>query len=127
MFFIYSFLFYVGWFGYKVCVRVYLNGDGIGKDEYMFLFFVVMKGEYDVLLFWLFCYKVIFRLLDQGGLVDVIDLFCFDFNSFSFKKFILDMNIVLGCLIFILYCILWIWGYVWDDMLFIKVIVDMGG
>lgn len=59
--------------------------------------------------------------------MDVMDLFCFDFNSLSFKRFILDMNIVLGCFIFILYDILWICGYVWGDMLFIKIIVDMVG
>lgn len=41
MIFLYSQFFYIGWFGYKMCVWVYLNGDGVGKGIYFFLFFVV--------------------------------------------------------------------------------------
>lgn len=68
-----------------MCVCVYLNGDGMGKGIYLFLFFVVQKGEYDVLLFWLFKQKVILMLLDQqNGLCYVVDFFRLDIISFSY-------------------------------------------
>ena len=124
---IYSPPFYVGRFGYKVCARAYPNGDGIGKDEYMSLFFVVMKGEYDALLPWPFHHKVTFRLLDQGGSADVTDSFRPDPNSSSFKKPTSDMNIASGCPTFISHRTLRTRGYARDDTLFIKVTVDTGG
>ncbi|RLV93910.1 hypothetical protein DV515_00013340, partial [Chloebia gouldiae] len=49
--------FYTAKYGYKVCLRVYLNGDGTGKGTHMSLFFVVMKGDYDALLPWPFRHK----------------------------------------------------------------------
>ena len=55
---IYSPPFYTSQTGYKMCVRVYLNGDGIGENTHLSLFFVIMKGEYDVLLRWPFDHKV---------------------------------------------------------------------
>lgn len=50
--------FYTARYGYKVCLRVYLNGDGTGKGTHVSLFFVVMKGDYDALLPWPFRHKV---------------------------------------------------------------------
>ena len=55
---IYSPPFYTGRTGYKMCVRAYLNGDGSGEGQYLSIFFVVMKGEYDALLAWPFDCKV---------------------------------------------------------------------
>ena len=55
---LYSQPFYTGYFGYKMCARVYLNGDGMGKGTHLSLFFVVMRGEYDALLPWPFKQKV---------------------------------------------------------------------
>lgn len=50
--------FYTAKYGYKVCLRIYLNGDGTGKGTHVSLFFVVMKGDYDALLPWPFRHKV---------------------------------------------------------------------
>lgn len=55
---LYSQPFYTGYFGYKMCARIYLNGDGMGKGTHLSLFFVVMRGEYDALLPWPFKQKV---------------------------------------------------------------------
>ena len=41
---IYSPPFYTGRNGYKMCVRAYLNGDGIGYNTHLSIFFVLMKG-----------------------------------------------------------------------------------
>uniref|UniRef100_A0A7N5KMN0 TNF receptor-associated factor n=1 Tax=Ailuropoda melanoleuca TaxID=9646 RepID=A0A7N5KMN0_AILME len=63
---LYSQPFYTGYFGYKMCARVYLNGDGMGKGTHLSLFFVIMRGEYDALLPWPFKQKVTLMLMDQG-------------------------------------------------------------
>ena len=43
---LYSQPFYSAQFGYKMCAKIYMNGDGIGKGTHLSLFFVVMKGEF---------------------------------------------------------------------------------
>ena len=57
---IYSPPFYTSKTGYKMCMRCYLNGDGAGEGQFLSLFFVIMKGEYDALLLWPFNHKVNF-------------------------------------------------------------------
>ena len=42
---IYSPPFYTGRNGYKMCIRAYLNGDGIGYNTHVSIFFVLMKGK----------------------------------------------------------------------------------
>ncbi|KFV67329.1 TNF receptor-associated factor 2, partial [Dryobates pubescens] len=55
---IFSPAFYTSKYGYKLCLRVYLNGDGTGRGTHLSLFFVVMKGPNDALLRWPFNQKV---------------------------------------------------------------------
>ena len=43
---IYSPPFYTGRNGYKMCIRAYLNGDGIGYNTHVSIFFVLMKGKF---------------------------------------------------------------------------------
>ncbi|CAH1774219.1 unnamed protein product, partial [Owenia fusiformis] len=64
---LYSPPFYTSKYGYKMCGRVYLNGDGIGKGTHVSLFFVLMKGEYDNVLEFPFRQKVSFMILDQSS------------------------------------------------------------
>jgi len=122
---IYSPPFYVGRFGYKVCARLYPNGDGNGKGTHMSMFFVIMRGEYDALLPWPFIQKVHFRLLDQDRIRDVFDAFRPDPNCVSFKRPTSDMNVASGCPTFVSHSELRQGGFVRDDTMFIKVTVDM--
>ena len=39
--------FYAGRYGYKLCARVYFNGDGSGYGTHVSLFFVVMQASTD--------------------------------------------------------------------------------
>ncbi|KAL5491317.1 hypothetical protein EMCRGX_G016580 [Ephydatia muelleri] len=55
---LYSIPFYTSRHGYKMCARVYLNGDGMGKGTHLSFFFVVMKGPFDALLPWPFKQKI---------------------------------------------------------------------
>lgn len=50
--------FYSSKYGYKMCLRLYLNGDGTGRGTHLSLFFVVMRGKCDALLKWPFSQKV---------------------------------------------------------------------
>jgi len=122
---IYSPPFYVGRFGYKVCARMYPNGDGIGKGTHMSMFFVIMRGEYDALLPWPFIQKVHFRLIDQDRIRDTCDAFRPEPHSSSFKRPTSDMNIASGCPTFISQTELRQGGFIRNDTMFVKITVDM--
>ncbi|MEE6505090.1 hypothetical protein FKM82_005437 [Ascaphus truei] len=124
---LYSPAFYTARYGYKVCLRVYLNGDGAGKGTHVSLFFTVMKGEYDALLPWPFKHKVTFMLLDQSNREHVLDAFRPDLVSASFQRPISDMNVASGCPLFCPLSKLQSskHTYVKDDAIFIKCIIDI--
>ncbi|XP_072023037.1 TNF receptor-associated factor 2-like [Amphiura filiformis] len=123
----YSSPFYTSYHGYKMCARIYLNGDGMGKGTHLSLFFVVMKGQYDNILRWPFRQKVTFMMVDQGNREHVVDAFRPDPTSSSFKKPVHEMNIASGCPLFVALNLLenGNFAYVKDDCLFVKVIVDV--
>ena len=122
---IYSPPFYVGRFGYKVCACLHPNGNGSGKGTHLSLLFAIMKGEYDALLPWPFIHKIHFRLLDQNGIRDVVDAFRPDPNCASFIRPTSDMNVPSGCSTFISQAEARSGGYIRDDTMFIKVMVEM--
>eukprot|EP00731_Ephydatia_muelleri_P018219 Em0011g259a len=124
----FSLPFYTSRYGYKLCLRLYILGDGIGKGTHMSLFFVVMRGEFDnilqwpfTLLQWPFTPKVTFRLLNQGAGQDVVDSFLPDPMSSSFKKPKTDMNVASGCPRFVSISDVKSGGFIADDTIFIKV------
>ncbi|NXQ95100.1 TRAF2 factor, partial [Sagittarius serpentarius] len=123
---LYSPAFYTAKYGYKVCLRVYLNGDGTGKGTHVSLFFVVMKGDYDALLPWPFRHKVTFMLLDQNNREHIIDAFRPDLTSASFQRPVNDMNVASGCPMFLPLSRLQSpkYAYVKEDTLFLKCIVE---
>ncbi|XP_070532815.1 TNF receptor-associated factor 2-like [Ptychodera flava] len=123
---IYSPSFFTSRHGYKMCARIYLNGDGMGRGNHVSLFFVIMKGPYDALLRWPFRQKVTFMLLDQNNREHVIDAFRPDPTSSSFKRPTSDMNIASGCPLFMPISQIdsGRHAYVKDDVMFIKIIVD---
>jgi hypothetical protein len=116
--------FYSGRYGYKMCLRLYIMGDDIGKGTHLSLFFVVMRGEFDNILQWPFTHKVTFKLINQAGGRDIIKTFQPDPMSSSFKKPISDMNIASGCPQFVSHTELEAGGFIVDDTIFIKCIVD---
>ena len=121
---IYSQPFYTSGGGYKLCARLYLNGDGMGKGTHLSLFFVVMRGEYDALLPWPFQQKVTLVLMDQQYGRHVSDTFRPDPTSSSFKKPRNEMNIASGCPLFVSLATLDSGCYIKDDTMFVKVVVD---
>lgn len=126
---IYSPAFFTGVVGYKMCARIYPNGDGMGKNSHLSLFFVLMRGHYDSLLPWPFQQKVTLMLIDQKYREHVIDAFRPDPTSSSFKRPVSEMNIASGCPVFIPLSKLTNPqnGYLKDNNMFIKIIVDTEG
>ena len=119
---IYSPPFYTERYGYKLCARVCLSGDGLmGNDKYMSLFIVVMGGEYDALLPWPFQQKITLKLLDQEGMSHVTETFRPDPNSPSFQRPRSEMNVASGCPTFCSLHLLRSRGYVRDDTVFVKI------
>ncbi|CAB1320038.1 unnamed protein product [Coregonus sp. 'balchen'] len=120
--------FFTSKYGYKMCLRIYLNGDGTGRGSHLSLFFVVMRGHSDALLKWPFNQKVTLMLLDQNNREHIIDAFRPDISSSSFQRPVSDMNIASGCPLF---CPLPKLdtknSYIRDDTIFIKAIVDLTG
>ena len=120
----YSPCFYTSRYGYKMCARIYLNGDGMGRGTHISVFFVVMRGQYDALLRWPFRQKVTFMLMDQDNVEHVIDAFRPDPSSSSFQRPRRETNIASGCPMFCSLSELNNHSYVRDDTMFLKIIVD---
>ncbi|XP_002732154.1 TNF receptor-associated factor 2-like [Saccoglossus kowalevskii] len=123
---IYSPCFFTSRHGYKMCARIYLNGDGMGKGNHVSLFFVIMRGTFDGLLRWPFRQKVTLMWIDQNHREHVIDAFRPDPTSNSFKRPSQDMNIASGCPLFMPLAQIHSprHAYVKDDVAYIKIIVD---
>ena len=125
---VFSLPFYSGRYGYKMCLRLYIMGDGIGKGTHLSLFFVVMRGEFDNILQWPFTHKVTFKLINQlqAGGRDIVNTFQPDSMSISFRKPKSEMNIASGCNCpqFVSHTELENGGFIADDTIFIKCSVD---
>ena len=121
-------------FGYRMRLKIYLNGDGNGKGKYVSLFFVILKSDYDNVLKWPFQQKVKLSALDQSGRAEhVVDAFRPDLTSSSFQKPVGVSNVATGCPLFLPLALLENEGsreggvYVKDDVMYVKVVVDKTG
>lgn len=130
---LYSPPFYSSRSGYKMCARVYLDGDGAGRSTHVSLFFVLMRSEFDALLPWPFQQKVKLSLLDQTPFLnssdkqDVVEVFRPDVRSSSFQRPTTEMNIATGCPKFAPKAYLASERYIRDDTIFIKIEVSQRG
>ena len=62
----YSPPFYTSPFGYKMCLRINLNGVGNGVGKHVALFVHMVQGDYDDTLDWPFTGKFTLSILDQS-------------------------------------------------------------
>lgn len=113
--------------GYKFCLRMYPNGDGIGAGTHLSLFIVIMKSDYDCLLPWPFNNSVKFMLINQRDRSkDMIEKMVPHKNSSSFQQPTKEMNIASGCPLFAPLDSMEKEGFLVDDTLFIEVVVEQG-
>ena len=124
---LYSAPFYTSRHGYKVCLRLYMDGDGSGKGTHLSFFLTVMKGEYDVLLTWPFKQTVTLMLLDQDKMKDIVQSFRPEPTSSSFQRPRNEMNVASGCPMFAPLSILNNSSYVKDDTMFWKCQIETNG
>ncbi|XP_065900199.1 TNF receptor-associated factor 3-like [Dysidea avara] len=117
---LYSAPFYTSRFGYRLCLRVYLDGDGSGKGRYISYFLTIMKGEYDALLEWPFQHMVTMTLVNQKGNNNIVQSFRPNPTSTSFHQPKSDMNVASGCPKFAPLSILDNPEFVVDDVAFFK-------
>ena len=83
--------------GYKMCLRLYMDGDGSGKITHLSFFITLMRGGYDALLPWPFRQTVTLMLLDQDKQKDIFQSFKPDPSSSLFQRPINEMNVSSGC------------------------------
>ena len=124
---LYSPPFYTSRFGYKLCLRLFLNGDGIGKDTHLSFFVIIMKWYHNAMLSWPFLQKVTMMLLDQDKRENIAHVFRPDPSSSSFFQPKKEMNIASGFPKFAPLSVLSNPRYVRNDTLYLKVIVDKTG
>jgi hypothetical protein len=94
---IYSAPFYSFLNGYKICLRICLNGDAKARDTHISLFFVLMRGNYDGNLQWPFKFKVTFTLLNHlFSNHNESSSFWPDTTSICFQRPRSNMNIAYG-------------------------------
>ncbi|ORU90314.1 MAG: hypothetical protein A6F71_04935 [Cycloclasticus sp. symbiont of Poecilosclerida sp. M] len=114
--------------GYRMCVRVYLNGDGAGKGAYVSMFFVLMRSEHDDLLPFPFKQSVRFTLLNQANQAESItEAFAPDLKSQSFLKPEGDMNVASGFPKFARQTVLQDERFTRGNVIYIKAQVDLAG
>lgn len=124
---IYSPVFYSSIYGYKMRVRLYLAGDGSGRQTHISIFFVLMRGDYDTILEFPFKYKIVFCLLDQTSQrKHIIDSFRPDTKSSSFQRPSSDMNTASGIPKFVPLPLIQQDNspYIQNDSMLIRVMVD---
>ena len=125
---LYSPPFYTSPHGYRMCIRVYLNGDGIGKGTHISMFFVLMKSEHDCLLSWPFKQTVRFTLINQVNQESSIsEAFAPDLSSPSFQQPSSEMNVASGFPKFVRQSILQDEEFTKGNAIFIKAQVDLNG
>ena len=126
---IYSPPFYTSPTGYKLCLRLCLDGDGNARRTHLSLFIVLMRGEHDSLLKFPFDGKVIFCLFDQTKQQKhIIDAFRPDARSNSFQRPRSDMNVASGLPKFAELTLFQAENnpYIRDRTMYIKAIVNFG-
>ena len=125
---LYSPPFYTSPHGYRMCVRTYLNGDGIGKGTHMSVFFVLMRSEHDSLLTYPFKQSVRFTLVNQANPASSItEAFVPDLSSPSFQRPEKDMNVASGFPKFARQSILHDEHFTQGNAIYIKCQVDLTG
>ena len=125
---LYSPPFFTSPHGYRMCVRTYLNGDGIGKGTHMSVFFVLMRSEHDSLLSYPFKQSVRFTLINQANpSASITEAFIPDLSSPSFQKPEKEMNVASGFPKFARQSVLQDEQFTKGNMIYIKCQVDLTG
>ena len=116
---------YTKQYEYKYCLRLYLQGDGMGRSTHVSLFFVLMKSEYDQLLTWPMQKRITFELINHVNEAEnVIESFVSNPRSSSFQRPRNNMNVASGSPMFISLERFLSGGFITDNCAYIKATVQ---
>ncbi len=110
-----------------MCLRLYLYGDDNARDTYASLYFVQMRGEFDAILKYPFCFKLIFCLYDQTNEKNhITHILSPNVRSNSYQRPQSEMIVAGGISEFVSLQKLQEKNnpYIRDDTMFIKTIID---
>jgi hypothetical protein len=119
--------FYTSTCGYKLALKLYINGDKTERDTHLSLYVTIMRGDYDCLLQWPFVYPITLCLYDRSLHRDhVVHTLTPDPSSECFEQPRMDANKSGGIPTFCPLCKVFDrnFGYVNDNTMFIKAFVD---
>ena len=120
--------FYTETYGYKLKMSVNPNGDGSGKNTHLSVFVIVMKGDYDGMLYWPFNQKVTFILVDQQDSAEERENIVMHFKANAklenFSRPTSDENPGRGYARFVSHEKLKSRRYIADDTLYLQVVVS---
>ena len=112
-------------YGYKFKLELNPNGQDIGKNTHLSIFFIIMKSDYDAMLPWPFHKIVTFTLIDQQqeekDKKNIVRSFIANPELENFARPEADRNISLGFSTFVSHTDLRTRRYVVDDAIFIQV------
>ena len=113
---------------YKLCMRVYLTGDGAGRGSHISPLVCFMKGDFDPLLPWPFRQTITLVLLSKDPHIkDIKQSFKPDSKSSSFQRPVSEMNVASGCPQFCPLDLMNDHAYVQDNTLYLKASVSTRG
>ena len=125
---LYSPPFYTSMHGYRLCLRAYLYGDGVGKGTHVSLFVVIMRSEYDDLLSWPFKHRVTLSLINQDNPLSadavITHKFVPNVESSSFQKPRDTFNVASGFPQFAPLSVLNDTSYMKNDTIYFRVKLD---
>ena len=116
--------------GYKMCLFLYLDGDGSEKGTHLSLYIAVMRGEHDGRLTWPFSQKVTLILEDQDNQQNIAKWFKPDIDvaednaSFQRPSLHSEMNVAFGFPKFAPLTVLDNPSYIKDDTMMFRCIID---
>ena len=82
--------------GYKLCAKIYPNGDHRGHKTHVSLYVSIMKTKNDKYLEWPFKEKVVMSVIGSDAKELCRESFIPDRGSSSFRKPVRDLNIASG-------------------------------
>lgn len=115
--------------GYKMGIRLFLNGNPTARGRFISLQFLLMRGEYDAILRFPFCFFVSLSLLDQTNERNhIFKQFQPEISSRNCQRPQVDMNIINEISEFVSLDTLRKENnpYIRDNTIFIKTIIDFG-
>uniref|UniRef100_A0A8D2J1S8 TNF receptor associated factor 1 n=1 Tax=Varanus komodoensis TaxID=61221 RepID=A0A8D2J1S8_VARKO len=118
--------FYTSRYGYKLCMKIFLNGEGRATGTHVSLFIALLRGGYDALLQWPFPHKITLMLLSQNPREHLLNTIHPEATSKAFQRPTTETNEACGFPWFVSLTKLQspTYAYIREGALFLKCIIE---